>query len=98
MTTTIMTMFSRLDPCLSLLPMSSLQLYMSFHSYGQKVLYPWSYTSEKIYDWSDLERVGIKISDAIFKESKGRYVYQVRDGVSRLGGDYSGIVNHVPVA
>ena len=71
---------------------------MSFHSYGQKVLYPWSYTSEKIYDWSDLERVGIKISDAIFKESKGRYVYQVRDGVSHIAGDYSGIVNHVSVA
>lgn len=29
-----------------------------FHSYGQKILYPWSYTQDKVPDWPDLQLMG----------------------------------------
>ena len=34
------------------------QSYISFHSYGQKILYPWSYTSAPIDDWKELQEMG----------------------------------------
>ena len=55
-----------------------LQLYTSIHSYGQKIIYPWSYTADKIYDWRELESMGHAMADNMFHASKGRDKYRVR--------------------
>ena len=52
-------------------------MYLSFHSYGQKIIYPWSYTSQKIHDWQDLDRVGRVMARAIHGSSNGKYFYKV---------------------
>ena len=33
------------------------QLYLTFHSYGQYILYPWGYDALDTPDWEDLNRV-----------------------------------------
>ena len=55
-----------------------LQMYLSFHSYGQKVLYPWSYSAEKVPDWVDLHDMGIVIGEAMRDATHGRTLYTVR--------------------
>ena len=35
------------------------------HNYGQKILYPWSYTKERIPDWKDLQRMGETMARSI---------------------------------
>ena len=32
--------------------------YIMIHSFGQKILYPWSYTSFLVHDWEDLATMG----------------------------------------
>jgi hypothetical protein len=34
-----------------------MQLYLTFHSYGQYILYPWGYDALDTPDWEDLNRV-----------------------------------------
>ena len=57
------------------------QIYFSLHSYGEKVMYPWSYTNQKLPDWQELHSVGIVIADAI--EAIAGLPYWVRNIVSK---------------
>lgn len=43
----------------------SLKSYLSFHSYGQYVLYPWGYDRFVPPDHQDLQRVGTKMANAM---------------------------------
>lgn len=43
----------------------SLKAYLSFHSYGQYVLYPWGYDRFVPPDHADLQRVGTKLGNAM---------------------------------
>ena len=52
-------------------------MYLGLHSYGQKIIYPWSYTGKKIHDWQELDRVGRVMSRAINLSSNGQYKYKV---------------------
>ena len=45
----------------------SLQSYVSLHSYGQKILYPWSYSAVRLHDWQEMQDVGRKIANTIEK-------------------------------
>ena len=60
--------------------LTSFQIYFSLHSYGEKVMYPWSYTNQKLPDWQELHSVGIVIADAI--EAIAGLPYWVRNIVS----------------
>ena len=42
-----------------------LQSYLMLHNYGQKILYPWSYTDKRIPDWKDLQRMGEHMARSI---------------------------------
>ena len=53
-------------------------MYLALHSYGEKIIYPWSYTSKKVGDWKDLDRVGRVMSRAMKISSHGKYKYRVR--------------------
>ena len=53
-------------------------MYLSLHSYGEKVLYPWSSTAEPVPDWRELRHVGKKMAEAIFDATGGRDAYKVR--------------------
>merc|ERR1719412_320765 len=39
--------------------------YISLHSYGQKILYPWSYSAVRLPDWQEMQAVGRKIANSI---------------------------------
>ena len=52
-------------------------MYISLHSFGQKIMYPWSYTKRPIPDWVELHSVGKHFAAAVKKVSRGRYSYQV---------------------
>ena len=41
------------------------QMYVALHSYGEKVMYPWSHSKEKLPDWQELHSVGVTMADAI---------------------------------
>ena len=53
-------------------------MYLALHSYGEKIIYPWSYTSKKVEDWRELDRVGRVMARAMHKSSNGKYKYRVR--------------------
>ena len=38
--------------------LSIFQSYIMIHSYGQKILYPWSYTAVRVHDFEDLAKMG----------------------------------------
>lgn len=46
-----------------------LKSYLSFHSYGQYVLYPWGYDRFVPPDHQDLQRVGTKLASAMRQAS-----------------------------
>ena len=60
-------------------------MYISLHSFGQKIMYPWSYTKRPIPDWVELHSVGKHFAAAVKKVSRGRYSYQV--GRTLFNGD-----------
>jgi len=39
--------------------------YLAFHSFGNKILYPWGHTSKKTRDWRDLRNFASVAADAI---------------------------------
>ena len=57
-------------------------MYLALHSYGQKVIYPWSYGGKKIPDWQELDRVGRVMAHSILRASNGKYKYKV-NGISK---------------
>ena len=42
-----------------------IKAYLAFHSFGNKILYPWGHTSEKTEDWKDLQHFAKVAADAI---------------------------------
>ncbi len=52
-------------------------MYLSYHSYGEKIVYPWSYTAAPAPDWRELQGVAVHMADAMFRESSGRSRFKV---------------------
>merc|ERR1719412_1502379 len=44
------------------------------HNYGQKILYPWSYSSLKVHDWQDLQKMGNLMARAMERASGRNYI------------------------
>jgi len=44
--------------------------YVPIHSYGQKILYPWSYTGVRLPDWKEMQTVG-KIMGRAIEQASG---------------------------
>ena len=55
-------------------------MYISLHSFGELILYPWSHTKKPIHDWRELDEMARRWSDVVFRSSKGKYKYRVGDG------------------
>ena len=55
---------------------ANFQLYLSFHSWGQLLLYPWAYDKLDTRDWQDLKRVGDIANNALRRLNHG-VSYQV---------------------
>ncbi|XP_049948177.1 carboxypeptidase B-like [Schistocerca serialis cubense] len=51
----------------------NIKAYVSFHSYGQYVLYPWGYAAVVPPDHEELKRVGQRIASAIARGGGGSY-------------------------
>ncbi|XP_050426989.1 carboxypeptidase B-like [Adelges cooleyi] len=47
--------------------------FITFHSYGQLILYPWAYTKSKLQDQADLHTVGQMISREILNKTSTEY-------------------------
>lgn len=56
-----------------LLNESNVQAYVSLHSYGNLILYPWGYENQVPPHWNDLHNLGRKIADAIEAFSGSAY-------------------------
>ncbi|XP_036343963.1 carboxypeptidase B [Rhagoletis pomonella] len=54
-------------------PRDTFHAYLSFHSYGQYILYPWGYDYHLTSDKSDLDRVARQAGTTITKQSGGKY-------------------------
>ncbi|XP_012162318.1 uncharacterized protein LOC101461300 isoform X2 [Ceratitis capitata] len=54
-------------------PRDTFQAYLSFHSYGQYILYPWGYDYHLTADKMDLDRVARQAGTTITKKSGGKY-------------------------
>ena len=50
-----------------------LQLYLTFHSYGQYILYPWGYARRDTLDKKDLHNLGVKGAQAVRSLSGRKY-------------------------
>jgi len=51
--------------------------YLSFHSFGSKILYPWSSNAEKVPDWRELHDTANVMAEAIFHQSGGKDFYKI---------------------
>lgn len=58
------------------------QAYLSFHSYGQYILYPWGYDRRVPPDYVDLDTVGHQAATAM--KAAGGSVYTVGNSASLL--------------
>ena len=58
-------------------------LYLTFHSYGQYILYPWGYDKLDTKDWRDLQRVGDITKNALQRLNNGAE-YQVGSAAKML--------------
>ena len=59
------------------------KLYLTFHSYGQYLLYPWGYDKLDTRDWQDLKRVGDIAHNALRRLNNG-VSYQVGSAAKML--------------
>ena len=57
-------------------------MYLTFHSYGQYILYPWGYDKLDTRDWGDLKRVG-DIAGKALKRLNG-VTYQIGSAAKML--------------
>ena len=62
---------------------ANFQLYLSFHSWGQLLLYPWAYDKLDTRDWQDLKRVGDIANNALRRLNHG-VSYQVGSAAKML--------------
>ena len=51
--------------------------YLSYHSFGQKILYPWSFTVDKVPDWTDLHHMANTLAAGIYEASGGQSYYKI---------------------
>ena len=58
-------------------------LYLTFHSYGQYILYPWGYDKLDTQDWRELQRVGDITRSALRRLNHG-VTYQVGSAAKML--------------
>lgn len=49
------------------------QLYLTFHSYGQYILYPWGYARRDTPDRGDLHALGVAGANAVRQKSGRKY-------------------------
>lgn len=61
-----------------------LQAYLTFHSYGQYILYPWGYDKRVPPDYADLERVGRQVAAAMRKAGGANSEYTVGNSATTL--------------
>ncbi|BFG02954.1 titin [Drosophila madeirensis] len=54
-------------------PRETFQAYLSFHSYGQYILYPWGYDYQLTQDRADLDRVARQAGTSITKSTGVKY-------------------------
>ena len=66
-------------------------MYISLHSFGELILYPWSHTKKPIHDWHELDAMARRWSDAVFQSSKGKYKYRV----SNEYDTYTNIIHNI---
>ena len=58
------------------------QLYLTFHSYGQYILYPWGYDKLDTRDWAQLKHIGERAGRAL--RNKNGVNYQVGSAAKML--------------
>jgi len=51
--------------------------YIAYHSFGQKMLYPWSHTKDKVHDWVELHHMANAMAEAAFEASGGADYYEI---------------------
>lgn len=61
-----------------------IQAYLTFHSYGQYILYPWGYDKRVPPDYADLDRVGRQVSTAMKKADGAKSAYTVGNSATTL--------------
>ncbi|XP_057328407.1 carboxypeptidase B-like [Microplitis mediator] len=63
---------------------ANFKAYLSFHSYGQYILYPWGYDRRVPPDYADLERVGQQSAAAMKSAGGSGSVYTVGNSATTL--------------
>ncbi|XP_076242094.1 carboxypeptidase B [Calliopsis andreniformis] len=63
---------------------ANFKAYLSFHSYGQFILYPWGYDKRVPPDYADLERVGNEMASAMRKSGGANSMYTVGNSATTL--------------
>ncbi|CAD6216800.1 GSCOCG00011364001-RA-CDS [Cotesia congregata] len=63
---------------------ANFKAYLSFHSYGQYILYPWGYDRRVPPDYADLERVGQKSASAMKAAGGSGSIYTVGNSATTL--------------
>ncbi|XP_006609652.1 carboxypeptidase B-like isoform X2 [Apis dorsata] len=63
---------------------ANFKAYLTFHSYGQYVLYPWGYDKRVPPDYADLDSVGKQVSTAMRKADEARSAYTVGNSATTL--------------
>ncbi|XP_023344616.1 carboxypeptidase B [Eurytemora carolleeae] len=51
--------------------------YLAIHSYGSKIVYPWSSTEEKVADWQELKEMANRFAEPVFLASGGTDLYKI---------------------
>lgn len=51
--------------------------YVAFHSFGTKLMYPWSYANVKTHDWKELHNLAVHLAEGMFEASRGEDRYEV---------------------
>ncbi|XP_015433604.1 PREDICTED: carboxypeptidase B-like [Dufourea novaeangliae] len=63
---------------------ANFKAYLTFHSYGQFILYPWGYDKRVPPDYADLERVGKEMATAMKKAGGANSQYTVGNSATTL--------------
>ncbi|OAD61119.1 Carboxypeptidase B [Eufriesea mexicana] len=63
---------------------ANFKAYLTFHSYGQYILYPWGYDKRVPPDYADLEMVGREVAKAMRKAGGANSAYTVGNSATTL--------------
>lgn len=53
---------------------NNIVLYLSIHSFGNWLLFPWGWTGQPVYNNDELQKLGDAVSDAIYAVNGTRYI------------------------